>query len=356
MERKFKTTKILSLVLSITFLFSLFVIPQAKLNAKPNFGDENISTLLFQKHKTVIPLYSTDGALIAIYLSNGNDYCILNSENYEIIEMSDEHNIEFIEQANKNTKKVIYSSPLNYYSKSSSGELQNQFNEVITDNLVQAVNFKDLAKKESTIFEKQNFKFNNSSTMASPKFGIYDYFVSSSNLIPNYSYNPNGICGSTAAAMLLMYFDKRDNNNYVPANLESSDGVKLIKTLMPLIDGTNPGSGYNELVNGLNNYLSRNGFSRTSYKRSDFSLNLNYGPAILGLTRHPKYKEHWTVAYGYKEYNNIMPYSNVSSLNAYANGQNSYYVFYLVIDGWGNKGVQINPKYSDGAVYLKWKN
>lgn len=69
----------------------------------------------------------------------------------------------------------------------------------------------------------------------------------------------------------------------------------------------------------------------------------NKKPCIVGLKQlTPKYKAHWVVATGYATYNHIQPDSTYT-----------YAKFVQVNDGWGNKGVWINYKYTDGVVYLK---
>lgn len=360
-KNKFKAIKIFSLILAITFVFSLFIIPQAKLNAKTMFEDELIVQLLSKKYKTVIPLYSADDNLVAFYVSNGNNYYILNSMNYEIIEMSDEHNIDFIEQSQVHSERIIYTSPLNYYSKSTEGIIKNQFLEVLDKYPIQATDFEDTAFKRVEVNKAE--LFSNRTNGYNPEFGTSDHFVNYSSYIPNYSYNPNRICGSTAAAMLLMYYDKVYNDNYVPNSWESSDGVTLIKKLVPFIDGFFPGSDMKDARNGLNNYLHQRVSARTAYSRSSYSLDLRNGPAMLDLGRGIQpYGEHWVVGYGYRQFNNIaqaLPpeLSSLTSTNSFKQLSPGETVSYLifVVDGWGNRGVLINQKYIEGALYLRWE-
>lgn len=361
-KNKFKAIKIFSLILAITFVFSLFIIPQAKLNAKTTFEDELVVQLLSKKYKIVIPLYSAEDNLVAFYVSSGNNYYILNSVNYEIIEMSDEHNIGFIEQSQVHSERIIYISPLNYYSKSTEGIIKNQFLEVLDKYPIQATDFEDTAFKRVEVNKAE--LFSNRTNEYNPEFGISDHFINYSSYIPNYSYNPDNICGSTAAAMLLMYYDKVYNDSYVPNSWESSNGVYLIEKLVPFIE--NPrgaGSSMLDAINGLNNYLTQRGFSRTVYNRSSYSLDLRKGPAMLDLGKGIQpYGEHWVVAYGYRQFNNIAQVlppelsslTFTDSFKLLSPGETVSYLIF-VVDGWGNRGALINQKYIEGALYLRWE-
>lgn len=112
----------------------------------------------------------------------------------------------------------------------------------------------------------------------------------------NYSYNPNGVCGSCAAAIFLRYWSDHINSKYVSSNLKTSDGVKLIKYLIPYNEGkpyvdpniNSPGTSPASLTSGIQNYLKGRGvtdtmhvepinFSRVSERIS------NNRPLIVGL-------------------------------------------------------------------------
>lgn len=176
-----------------------------------------------------------------------------------------------------------------------------------------------------------------------------DKYVTSYWSIPNYSYNPDGRCGSTASAMLLMYYDKVYNDSYVPSYWESSDGVTLINNLKEYIEPYTRGSVYSALIDGLDRYLNDRGFGKPVYRQSYYSADK---PAVVGLTGHRKYKEHWVVGYGKRTYYGVTPNSMPSDLSLFATSANNYSTV-IVLDGWGSRGVFIDESYVDGAVYVR---
>lgn len=153
--------------------------------------------------------------------------------------------------------------------------------------------------------------------------------------VPNYSYNPNGICGSTATAMMLRYLDIYFPSDYVPASLETSDGIALINYLVPYLH--DPGSYLGELWGGIIDYLrSQNINDYVVWDVAVMGLIINVvsnsHPYVLGLHQHPKYSEHWVTGYGY--YNATTGYA-------------------IVNDGWGSTYVFIDLSYADYMVWLE---
>lgn len=150
-----------------------------------------------------------------------------------------------------------------------------------------------------------------------------------SGTVPNYDHNPDGICGSTAAAMLLRWYDLYQNNNYVPSSLESANGVVLIEHLRSYIDGDNPGSDPGDVYFGILDYCADQGVSHAG-GIENYSDAYVMGrvdtyeiPFLVCTLNHPKYGNHWVTGYGYN----------------YSNGT----CYPIVNDGWGNKGIAINP-------------
>lgn len=158
-----------------------------------------------------------------------------------------------------------------------------------------------------------------------------------SGTVPNYKHNPDGICGSTSAAMLLRWYDIYVNGNYVPSSLQSSDGVKLIEHLRSYIDGSKPGSTTGDVYSGIISYCSSQGIKHNGgYAIVDISyvvgrVDTYKTPFILGLNHHPTYGNHWVTGYGY----NVSGGSNYATVN----------------DGWGSTGVSINLINCD---YIIW--
>lgn len=128
----------------------------------------------------------------------------------------------------------------------------------------------NIISKTGAVVEKQDLYFENKAK----SFTVLNFEAinrtRSSNIkishVPrNYNYNPNDICGSTTAAILLMYYDDYVSNSYVASNYEvCNTGEALIKMLVPYIDGFTPGSTANDMVSGLNLYLTSRGLSRNA--------------------------------------------------------------------------------------------
>lgn len=161
--------------------------------------------------------------------------------------------------------------------------------------------------------------------------------VKISGTVPNYSYNPNGICGSTAAAMLLRWYDLNVNNKYVPSTLESNTGISLIQYLVPYIERNTRESKPGDLYTGIQEYCS----DRKVYHSGGMEvISSNYiigrvssdeVPYIMGLRSSSSYGAHWVTGYGY----------TISGSNFYA----------IVNDGHGSTNVSINIVNGDFIVW-----
>ena len=221
---------------------------------------------------------------------------------------------------------IYYAGALGYYEKN-----KNTFLEIPTGKTIGTV--ADFATMENEV----NIKIKENFTSKKANFALSAAKNSISGSVPNYSYNPDGICGSTSAGMLLRWYDIYVNGKYVPSNLESSDGIALIKNLRNYIDGSKPGSSTGDVYSGIMAYCKKQGVSHDGgYAIVDINYIVGrvdtYGtPFVLGLHNHPKYSNHWVTGYGY----NISGGSNYVTVN----------------DGWGNRGVSINLINCD---YIIW--
>lgn len=123
-------------------------------------------------------------------------------------------------------------------------------------------------------------------------------------IVPNYSYNPTGICGSTASAMFFRYYDTYFNGNIVPTNLETTDGIKLIQHLQTFIEKNNRSSSGTDLLSGMNKYLNSRG---VHLNISLFNTTLTYVTSFVGSNRPfvfgtwgaSAHGDHWMTGYGY---------------------------------------------------------
>ncbi len=269
-----------------------------------------------------VSLYNFNDELNAyLFVSEKNGYVIISVQNNEITEFSLVQNSPFVNNVNKKDK-IYYNGPLAFFK-------DKDKTKIINLNTFEEFNKKDLKDINGLAYDvkPESKQFNVLSSTFTLKI---------SGTVPNYSYNPDGICGSTAAAMLVRWYDIYVNGSYVPLSLQSSDGVILIQYLVPLIDGSKPGSLPGELLSGLTTYLSQQGVNSTvNLELSDvswiFSCVSNNKPYIIGLSNHPQYNNHWVTGYGY------------------SNSGTSY--FAIVNDGHGSREIYINTNYTDFILF-----
>lgn len=276
------------------------------------------------------------------FILKDNGYIIVSLEDYSISEFSLNSNNKYFTDINK---KYIYNGPGEYYEKTNdviTSLINNKVvpnNDFIVDNLSLISKIKLNNKQQ--VYTKNSLKFEKAASVNyNSNFLPY--------LVPNYTYNPNGVCGSCASAMFLRYWNDHIDGRYVPSNLMTDDGVALIKTLIPDIEigGSaaldpnykNVGSTVDTLCAGVQKYLRNRGIVYILHSE-DFSLGRieecinNARPAIVGLSDDPTYTDHWVVASGYIILNN----TTNGNLN-----------FIQVTDGWGGQGTYIDCSYCTG--------
>lgn len=247
-------------------------------------------------------------------------YIIIDVKAGEFIEYSTESNNLFI---NDTSVKYYYGGALNYF-------------EEVSSDTIKEVNTNKIVNKEVAIIKRNNedIKINIPQMRAFP-VGTF------SNSIPykprTYDTNTKDNCGSTAAAILMAYYYDHVSKVYVDSSLITSDGNALTKKMISYIEPNGGGSNYTTVSNGINNYLASRGLVKNAKK-----INLTQGaekiynndqPVIAGVTKHPTYKEHWVVAYGFTMSNLLVK-------------------SYTVNNGWGQNGIIINSQYLDGAICI----
>ncbi len=324
--KKQMITFIMMLVMSISLCSTAFAADSKtkeyqniKLEAQKFMNDHSSNCLL----EDPIELYNLEDKVVALFFkSTQNGYIIININNLTVPEFSTTQNNQFITDKNK---KYYYNGPLSYMEKASGTIIDSKSGEKIGN--LEHIKSK---LKGNTIYGTENIPVVKSSTV---KRATQDQIYGT---VPNYSYNPTGICGSTASAMLTRYYDIYVDDRFVPSYLESSDGVALTKHLVPYIDGNEPGSYPSELRSGLNNYLYDQGVSKrvTLYYSSInqiISAVSNDTPFTLAIYSHPTYNNHWVLGYGYYD----------GSSDDYA----------LVNDGWGSVDVWVHLYYAEYMVY-----
>jgi hypothetical protein len=172
-----------------------------------------------------------------------------------------------------------------------------------------------------------------------PKAGSDSGKIISRNFA-NYSYNPNGICGSVASANYLQYYDDYDDDNIIPEYNEYNENG-ILSVLITYIEGisdftTKTRSSNYQVKNGINNYLSDQNVNRFvdiySYSSIAIKQNINRNkPIITLLNDDPTYGSHWVLIIGYYAYLGVV--------------QGVY-----LVDGWGNLGVYFINLYSISSI------
>ena len=278
-----------------------------------------------------VPLYNIDNEVIAyLFELEPRGYVIINEEGI-IVEYSIENNF----RATGNDK-IYYGGPLKYYRKN-----ETLYMDILSGKSVskEALSNTITTYKEDTENAQQKLSKDIGETN-----GIVSTRAGSSYSIPGttrkYKYNPDGICGSTAAAILLMYYDDYIDSNMVTSQYTTTDGIKLIQYLRPYIDGSQPGSTTSDVVVGLYIYLDSRGLSQQyssssvvgfTYAQYTYVIRQDK-PAIVGLANHPNLGNHWVVGHGYT----IRGSAKYLEIN----------------DGHGAIGVVINMDYVDDLIYI----
>lgn len=336
---KKKNSVILSIILSIIVLFNSTSLISVSAGEIASFSpSDDVITFITDKDRVILntytPLYSIKDEVVAYYFDLSPRGYAICSTNGNIIECSIEHSKEL------SYGKTYYLSPTMLCSKRN-GKYYVKDNEtplLLEDEYV-------LSNSFSTKIDVVN-QYQNSSALddnISPQSTSYNYL---SGTLRTYDYNVNGTCGSTAAAILLMYYNDYIDDYMVLSSYETSTGQSLIDLLIPYIDGDTPGSTYIDIKNGLNWYLRWKGRSDVYVANciadvsfSSYKSIIDSGrPAVVTVYDAPTYGDHGVVGYGYETYKR----------------NTTTYCLYVVNDGWGNNNIFINADYAFDIVYLDY--
>ncbi|WML36193.1 hypothetical protein [Clostridium sp. OS1-26] len=161
--------------------------------------------------------------------------------------------------------------------------------------------------------------------------------------------------------MMLDYYDRYYNNNFIPSDLESPTGRALIDYIVANYIPTNSSSGAQ--LTGLQNYVNARNVGYTvdqtplkydpisGYYTFDPTIAANSinsdKPFIVQLTNDSvskdgslKFGNHEVAAYGYA----TVQYDTNSSPN---------YMYTIVNDGWGHTSVWIDKRYQTYLTYIR---
>lgn len=324
-----------------------------------------------------IKLYDFDNNETALlYPIRSGGYIIVDLNDYSIPEYSFNDNNFLTDK----TKKYIYCGPLNYFEDNNGKIIDLKTKSEIKDVPKVKEAFLKLKKQtkssKNNLFDIENLKptiKSNSNTMAISNTGTSytDKTINTRYAVPAYSYNPNGICGSTAVAMLLRHYQQNYMNDLIPQKLISGDGVDLIKSLVPLVqlDGE---KALNTSIESSGS-TSRNeavGLVKWMMLNSNANLRTNIVPAraatIVDLIEQNTPFVMSISEYSYQK-KEMVGHSVVCSGYSYEFTGSSITGFYAIVnDGHGSSGVRIksnnisfasstspNPlEYYYGFVYL----
>ena len=324
--------KFVSCIFAILFSLCLSLNLAAESSSQP-LEDDVQSLLSGQNCSSSIvanyPLYDYNDTIVAyVFILQPTGYVIIDTLR-TIPEFSLENPCPF-----EISDKTYYFGPLSYFKKVNSQYISVKDNTILNHSDMENLS-KSYAEKRYTIVNA-----NKKNRTAVNPYAIPDSKTLGYALRP-YSYNTGDICGSTAAAILLMcYQDYIDSRVVAPAH-RTSDGVALIKFLAQHIDNNSyPGSTAANVAVGLNYYLknyrgitnfsaSRSASNHFSAVRSQIA---NGYPIETLVNNAPTYGNHWVVAYGYT-------YTYAAR-------------FMIVNDGWGRMGINIDYQYVVGASWL----
>lgn len=338
-----KMNKVKSTMLIGIYLLLLLLAQRSVVKAS-----ETSSSMINIDYSTKETLYNYNDEVCAYYYKNcQKGYAIVDALNNELIEFSENNDDTNITECEG---KKYYFGIFEYYEKKN-----NKYRSNVNNKLINSLKAKIISEDyEEVRKQASSGKFLDGTKYSEP---IGKVKLSSKKSLPYTTIavdnNKSGTCGSTATTILLLYYYDHISKSYVSKSNRTNYDY-LTNDLKSCIEPKGGGTTYSTLKKGINKYLGSMGLK----KNCDYITNMNVlsspftkiksyinnkKPCIVGLKQStPKYKAHWVVATGYATYNHIQPDSTYT-----------YAKFVQVNDGWGNKGVWINYKYTDGVVYLK---
>ena len=232
------------------------------------------------------PLYDGDDNIVAYFFRGiEKGYAICDLSYSSLIEFSATENHILYGDSNQT---YYYGGPFNYGVKNGS--------------IIEDVDGKAVEREEMdfSAWKPKRNKSNVSATAAATT----EYRELSYDL-RTLSYNPDGICGATATAIAMMFYNDAVDGSYVAAANEptSANGMNTVIFFRSYVVPGYPltvGSTEKDITNGINSYLSSIGKSRrASYYTSFATVKNNIrenDPVIMGTTY---YKQHWVVCHAY---------------------------------------------------------
>lgn len=304
--RKIATRSILMFMLILSFMLSSVssaiassTSNQGTFDIEKKYGEMLLSQMGHASSiSNPIKLNNMDNKLEAVcFKIDKGGYIIVNINNLSVPELSFETESKF----NDKNENYFYNGPMAYFKKSNK-DLISLYDNKNVNQIFDKFYSEKKTDKNKKIEELEN---QSQALLAS----------SSEVLLPTalktYSFNPDGRCGSVAAAITLKYYDEVVSSSYVSNYHENGDnngtGSLLIDYLTSYIEpGTPKGTISTQLASGINDYLIKDrrittdSASRQSYSLSTVKSKIDQSrPIILGCTTSSDFGSHWVVVHGY---------------------------------------------------------
>lgn len=331
--------KLLTGLLSVALCFSVSVPAFAVSTPPAEYSvPEYLSEFIANRNEDasisqVVPMYDAEDTIIAwLYVLNPVGYVVEDASHEIVVEFSFSSSFDYTEG-----DTLYYGGPTQFYQEDSGTFYNIKSNATVSDS--------EVTERSSTFAATTASLIESADSTPSPLAHTPPYSLDADEF-QLYDYNPDGRCGSVAAAILLAYYNDNGYSGLVSSTHYNSD-KKFTDYLKPHIESLDDeqGSTTSDLVSGLNWYLQQKNFDSklSAYSKSNGSFSTYTGkidggdPVILDLDAAPTYGEHWVVGYGYDYDQFVVQYNQ----------------FAIVDDGWGDVDININWKYVNDLVYLK---
>lgn len=373
-----KITKLLLLMVLFISTTTLLTSPSF-IKAHEDDSILHITDNLAVNTDSIEPLYNTTDELIAYYFEGNQGYAIIGVDG-TIIEFSDNGKIHNFD--NQDSQKSYYLGVGEYFIETDD---KNTIADIFSDEEIKKDEGQNIQiKPESTFKSKKEQDIvevndkNMSATITYPdghkdpkgrkQYTSTTYnsltLDSKANLPYNtryFSYNTDGTCGSTASAIMMYYYYDHIGKSYITNHsyIGTTDQKQkaFVNHFKTLLGDNGSGTGFSDVKNGINSYLSEVGKSKDCTYITDANVLSsviskikscinNKKPCIIDLDAEPTYGEHWVVGVGYASYYGIV------------NGRNRGYVHFVKVNnGWYDSSaksiVYVNYKHVGGLLYIK---
>lgn len=307
---------------------------ESRYNSLKEYVEEFITANnCYQEIESTYPLYDLNDEIIAVLFNLDTGYVIINVKDFSIPEFS------FTCDSIYSTEdlKKYYNGAFEYFEENEAEKnyLYDLFDEKEVNKA--SLNTSDLYGSDSRSVDSQTVPnidqvsispaIQTESSRSATSSQTYSLIYS----LPNYSYNPNGICGANAAAMYLRYLDLHRDSNIISSSLSTE--ISLITYLEDYIPAS---SDAGDVYFGIIDYYDDRDIIQDIYLSTTNSADIvrclsSDTPYIAGFIASSSLGAHWATGYSFIEY---------STGSAYL----------IINDGHGNSGIYMNITQSDMII------